>query len=70
MKRGMASLLVLAMGHSAWAVGGGGFANQIVGTRALGMGNAFVAVADDPSTVFWVFSVCCALKTTFVMYPR
>lgn len=53
MKRWIASLLVMAMGHSAWAVGGGGFANQIVGTRALGMGNAFVAVADDPSTVFF-----------------
>ncbi|MBK7575229.1 MAG: outer membrane protein transport protein [Elusimicrobia bacterium] len=37
----------------AWAVGGGGFANQIVGTRAMGMGNAFVAVADDPSAVFF-----------------
>lgn len=53
MKRLIASVLVFAMGHSAWAVGGGGFANQIVGTRALGMGNAFVAVADDPSAVFF-----------------
>lgn len=53
MKRLIAGVLVLAMGHSAWAVGGGGFANQIVGTKALGMGNAFVAVADDPSAVFF-----------------
>lgn len=53
MKRLMACALTLALGHSAWAVGGGGFANQIVGTRALGMGNAFVAVADDPSAVFF-----------------
>lgn len=53
MKRLMACALTLALGHSAWAVGGGGFANQIVGTRALGTGNAFVAVADDPSAVFF-----------------
>ena len=26
---------------------------EVVGSRALGMGGAFVAVADDPSAVFW-----------------
>jgi hypothetical protein len=26
---------------------------EVVGARALGMGGAFVAVADDPSAVFW-----------------
>jgi hypothetical protein len=26
---------------------------EVVGTRALGMGGAFVAVADDPSAVYW-----------------
>src|SRR5687768_14058729 len=26
---------------------------EVVGSRALGMGGAFVAVADDPSAAFW-----------------
>lgn len=26
---------------------------EVVGSRALGMGGAFIAVADDPSAVFW-----------------
>ena len=26
---------------------------EVVGSRALGMGGAFIAVADDPSSVFW-----------------
>ncbi|MEO6223141.1 MAG: hypothetical protein ABIP90_07805, partial [Vicinamibacterales bacterium] len=26
---------------------------EVIGSRALGMGGAFVAVADDPSAVFW-----------------
>lgn len=66
MKRLIACALTLALGHSAWAVGGGGFANQIVGTRALGMGNAFVAVADDPSAVFFNPAGLLALEGTNV----
>lgn len=53
MKRFMASILVAILGTNVWAVGSGGFANQVVGTRALGMGNAFSAVADDSSAVFF-----------------
>lgn len=45
--------LLMGMAVSAGAVGSGGFSNQVVGTKALGMGNAFAAVADDPSTVFF-----------------
>ncbi len=43
----------LALANPLWAVGSGGFTNQVVGSKALGMGNAFVATADDPSAVFF-----------------
>ncbi len=36
-----------------FGVGSGGFTDQIVGSKALGMGNTFVATADDPSAVFY-----------------
>src|SRR5262245_11574813 len=36
-----------------FAVGSSGFSTQIVGTKALGQGNAFVAEADDPSAVYF-----------------
>lgn len=52
----MAALLCLfSVGYSqsAWSVGSAGFSNQVVGVKALGMGNSFVAVADDPSAVFF-----------------
>lgn len=44
---------VVILGRAAWAVGSGAYTNQVVGTRALGMGNAFTAVADDASAVFF-----------------
>jgi long-chain fatty acid transport protein len=36
-----------------WSVGSGGYTNQIVGAKALGQGNAFVATADDATAVFF-----------------
>jgi long-chain fatty acid transport protein len=54
MKKAIVFLLVGMMPlHQAWAVGSAGFSVQLVGTRALGMGNAFVATADDPSAIFF-----------------
>jgi len=47
-----AILIALSEAHL-WAVGSGAFGNQVVGTKALGMGNTFVATADDPSAVFF-----------------
>ncbi|MBN1689075.1 MAG: outer membrane protein transport protein [Candidatus Omnitrophica bacterium] len=46
------SLVVFPVSLS-WAVGSGGYTNQVVGTKALGMGNAFVATADDPSAIYF-----------------
>ncbi len=43
--------LILAFSFPALAEAQSGF--EVVGSRALGMGGAFVAVADDPSAVFW-----------------
>ena len=44
-------LAALFAGPSAWA--GGGFAVPEMGARAAGMANAFTAVADDPSAVWY-----------------
>ena len=35
-----------------WALGTGGFGNQVVGLRALGKGNSAVAQPEDASTVY------------------
>ena len=43
--------LVLAMSSPAAAAGAQSF--ETVGTRAQGMGGAFVGVADDASAVYW-----------------
>ena len=48
MKKGLWLLGIMAVPGVSWAVGAGGFANQVVGTRARGMGNAFAAGANDP----------------------
>lgn len=53
MRRMLLAYSMFFLAGSAWAVGSGGFANQVVGTKALGMGNAFTAVADDPSAIFF-----------------
>src|SRR5262245_19879932 len=54
--RGTVASVVLAVLAAGWP----GFASraaaqtaEVVGTRALGMGGAFVAVADDPTAVYW-----------------
>ncbi len=52
----LATLLCIACigtSNNAWSIGSAGFTNQVTGVKALGMGNSFVAVADDPSTVFF-----------------
>ena len=36
----------------AWALGSGGFSNQVVGLRTLGKGNSAVAYPDDATTVY------------------
>ncbi len=45
--------LVVLPCQLAWSVGSGGYTNQVVGSKALGMGNAFVATADDPSAIYF-----------------
>src|SRR5438128_1869433 len=44
---------VLFLVSSSWGVGSSGYSNQMVGARAMGQGNAFVAEADDPSAVYF-----------------
>jgi long-chain fatty acid transport protein len=53
MRRMLLGCSVFFCAELIWAVGSGGFTNQVVGTKALGMGNAFSAVADDPSAIFF-----------------
>jgi len=36
-----------------WALGSNSFGNQVVDSKALGMGSAFVATADNPSAIFF-----------------
>lgn len=47
------SFVILANHSLAYAVGSGGFMDQVVGARALGAGNAFVAQADDTSAIYF-----------------
>lgn len=53
MRRLLVSVSFIFLAASSWAVGSGGYTNQVVGTKALSMGNAFTAVADDASAVFF-----------------
>lgn len=53
MKRFFACLAALLLARGAWAVGSGGYTNQVVGAKALSMGNAFSAVADDATALFF-----------------
>lgn len=53
MKRFFACLTATLMTSGAWAVGSGGYTNQVVGAKALSMGNAFSAVADDATALFF-----------------
>lgn len=46
-------LVVLAAASPGLASRAAAQTAEVVGTRALGMGGAFVAVADDPSAVYW-----------------
>ncbi len=43
----------LGLARMAMAVGSGGYTNQVVDTKALSLGNAFTAVADNPSALFF-----------------
>jgi hypothetical protein len=49
----MAILTVLTAAWPAFVPSAAAQTMEVVGTRALGMGGAFVAVADDPSAVYW-----------------
>jgi hypothetical protein len=49
----LAAAVCLAGGPATAAKFAGAFMENGGGARALGMGGAFVAVADDPSTTFW-----------------
>jgi long-chain fatty acid transport protein len=58
---------------SSWAVGSAGFTNQVTGVKALGMGNSFVALADDPSAVFFNAAGLTQLTSPsayFAVYPH
>jgi long-chain fatty acid transport protein len=51
-------LILICLGYlfgiqSIWAVGSAGYSNQIVGTKAYGMGNTFVATADDLTAIYF-----------------
>ncbi len=54
---GWVCLLGLSIGHSAWSEGTAGqaapYLREGLGARALGMGNAQVAVASDASAAYW-----------------
>ena len=45
--------IVLGAAMAGWASGAGAQTFDTVGTRAAGMGGAFVAVADDSSAAYW-----------------
>ena len=51
--RVIAVLTVLAAAWPGLAPRAAAQTMEVVGTRAMGMGGAFVAVADDPSAVYW-----------------
>jgi len=53
MKKLILVLCVVLVARSSWAVGSASFSNQVMGARAMGMGNAFAGVADDPSAVYY-----------------
>ena len=46
------AILALAVSKS-WSVGAGSYTNQTVDAKAMGMGNAFVATAYNPSAIFF-----------------
>lgn len=50
MRRGISVILLLCLGFSGVA---GGFQLNTQGVRALGMGGAFLAWANDPSSLFF-----------------
>ena len=53
MRRMSLAVVVSLCAGSIWAVGSGGYTNQVVDTKALSLGNAFTAVADNPSALFF-----------------
>jgi long-chain fatty acid transport protein len=52
-RRALVYLLLTGLTANAGAVGSGGYTNQAVSAKALGMGNVFAAVADDLSTIYF-----------------
>lgn len=52
-KVGAVVTVVLAAASTGLATRAAAQTAEVLGTRALGMGGAFVAVADDPSAVYW-----------------
>lgn len=66
------AVLIGFFNASSWAVGSAGFTNQVTGVKALGMGNSFVALADDPSAVFFNAAGLTQLTSPsayFAVYP-
>lgn len=53
MKRLAMVAALIGAANLAGAVGSGGYTNQVVDTKALSLGNAFTAVADNPSALFF-----------------
>jgi long-subunit fatty acid transport protein len=49
----MALAMSLSLSSQVFAVGASGLSTQLVGARALGQGNAFVADASDPSALYY-----------------
>jgi hypothetical protein len=49
----IAHILLLAAASSAWPLSSAAQTFESVGTRATGLGGAFVAVADDASAAYW-----------------
>ena len=53
-KKALAVILVLISSFKTsnlWALGSAGLGNQVVGAKALGQGNTFVAQADNASAL-------------------
>ncbi len=53
MKRLAMVAALIGVARLVGAVGSGGYTNQVVDTKALSLGNAFTAVADNPSALFF-----------------
>src|SRR2546425_12327636 len=62
----LAIIISFFMVSESFAVGSSGLSTQLVGTKAMGQGNAFAGQADDPSALYYNPAGITQLKGTQV----